>query len=69
MVAVLGIAMCTLILGSLFSFAWLIVGAIMFWGHLDKTDRCDDGLSAYMYVLLILSFVSIICNCSNGRKQ
>ena len=59
--AVLGY--CGLLFQVLFGFfnvAWLIVGAIMFWGDLYQAGTCDSDLTIYMFANLILGFVTYV---------
>ena len=58
-----------LMLYSLFALAWLIVGAVMFWGNLDKTGECSGSVKGYMYALLILGFLGVCANCFSGNRQ
>ena len=52
--------MCYMFLFGLFNLAWQIVGALMFWGDLYQTDgTCNSDLTVYMWVNLILGFVSL----------
>jgi hypothetical protein len=53
---------------SLFNTAWIIVGAVMFWGDLDKGSSCDNGLKSYMYARLIIGIVSGVCSLFSHRK-
>ncbi len=57
----------TFVLYSIFRFAWLIVGAVMFWGELDKDGTCGNSLTIYMYIVLIFGFVGIFTNCCLGK--
>jgi hypothetical protein len=57
------------ILYSLFSLAWTIVGAILFWGKLNPAGYCTGGIQIYMYIFLILSFVGICCTCVGQLTQ
>lgn len=57
----------TMIVYSLFLLAWLIVGAIMFWGKLDPAGACR-GVKTYMYVFLILGFIGVCCNMFGSRN-
>lgn len=52
---------CYLCLNSLFSIAWLVVGAIMFWGDLYHAGTCDKDLTIYMFVNLIYGFFLRAC--------
>lgn len=60
---------CVLILYSLFSLAWLITGAVLFWGNLDKDKTCDGNVTGYMYALLILGFIGVCANTFTSYRQ
>lgn len=63
----------TMILYSLFAFAWIIVGSVLFWNKLNPQGICRNGVHDYMYALLIISYVAIFLTClSNiglGKKH
>jgi hypothetical protein len=46
------------ILCSYFTFAWTIVGGIMFWGEMNQ-GLCSSSTNTYLMVSLIIKFVSI----------
>ena len=56
-------------LGALFSLAWFIVGAIIFWGQLNPNGTCHHSLNAYMWTVLILNAFSIFCQLATTRQQ
>ena len=58
-----------LILYSLFALAWYIVGAVLFWGRLDKTGECSGQVTGYMYALLIIGFLGVCMNCISSNRQ
>jgi hypothetical protein len=62
-----------MILYSLFALAWIIVGSVLFWGKINPTGVCTGGVHDYMFALLILSYITICCNCcvnlNQGKKQ
>ena len=71
---VLSVSCCLLtftILYQLFNFAWLIVGAVMFWGAIVTVSGfCSSGFLAYMYIVLIWGFLGIFFSiCCNRRSQ
>lgn len=41
----------------LWRLAWLIVGAVMFWGGINKTGLCQQSVRRYMYANLIIGFI------------
>lgn len=56
-------------LAALFSLAWFIVGAIIFWGQLHPNGTCDSSLNSYMWVVLILNAIGIFCQATSSRQQ
>lgn len=43
---------------SIFRFAWLIVGAVLFWGYLTKNGGlCAPNIRGYMFANLIIGFL------------
>jgi hypothetical protein len=43
---------------AVFRFAWLIVGAVLFWGYLTKNGGlCASNVRGYMYANLIIAFI------------
>ena len=59
---------CLLLFYSAFRFAWIIIGAVMFWGELLPGGQCDQTISDYMWALLIISLVGIVCNCCGSNQ-
>ena len=43
---------------SYFTFAWTIVGGIMFWGEMNQS-LCSSSTNTYLMASLIIKFVSI----------
>lgn len=43
-----------LIIALLFQLAWLIVGAVMFWGYLWPASICVDSVNTYLWASLII---------------
>lgn len=46
-----------------FRFAWLVVGAVMFWGFLWPNRLCSNALNTYMWINLIYSFFTLFILC------
>jgi hypothetical protein len=42
---------------AIFRFAWLIVGAVLYWGYLNKHHYCSNAVRGYMFANLILGFI------------
>lgn len=51
------------VLYAFFRFAWLVIGAVMFWGYLWPNRLCADSLNTYMWVNLIYSFIICLLTC------
>jgi hypothetical protein len=54
---------------SLFSFAWTIVGSVLFWGKLNAEGICAGGVQSYMFAILICSYIFICLNCFYNVKK
>ena len=54
---------------TVFQLIWLILGAIIFWGHLHKHHAWDGGINAYMWIVLILGFISLILHCWSRKNH
>jgi|LauGreDrversion4_2_1035121.scaffolds.fasta_scaffold21390_4 hypothetical protein len=54
---------------SLFSFAWLIVGCVMFWRYLDPSGNCNSNVSNYMWARLIIGLVGVFFSSQNSKKE
>ena len=53
-----------------FMMAWTIVGAVMFWGKVNPTGVCEGGVQIYLFINLILSFVTACCKyCASAFKK
>ena len=57
---------------ELFNVIWNIIGAIIFWGNIYKNNNCDDDVSTYIFVSLIIkliiNFIFIINLKKNNKK-
>ena len=55
---------------SLFSFAWLIVGCVMFWRYLDPSGNCNSNVSNYMWARLIIGLVGVfLSSCVSNKRD
>lgn len=59
---------CIILIYSLFHVAWLVVGSVLFWGQVNPTGFCEGPVQSYLYALLIISYISILCNCAVGGR-
>jgi len=63
---ILGILM---IICGLFNAIWNIIGAIVFWGNIYKNDNCDNNISTYIFVSLIIKLFANFMFIFNLRKK
>ncbi len=54
---------------SLFAFAWLIVGCVMFWRYLDPSGNCNHDVSNYMWARLIIGLVGVFFSSQSSKKK
>lgn len=59
----------SILIYNIFSFAWIITGSAIFWGKLNPMGVCTGGIQAYMWSLLILSYLLIGFNCYINATQ
>jgi hypothetical protein len=60
---------CIMLLYSLFTLVWTIVGSVMFWGEINPTGVCTGGVRDYLYALLIISYISVCCMFLHNWKS
>ena len=55
---------------NLFSFAWLIIGCVLFWRYLDQSGECGKDVSDYMWARLIIGLIGVfVAYKSSERKK
>jgi hypothetical protein len=54
---------------KMFTVAWDIVGAIVFWGYIINHYKCSHGLSDYLHALFIIRFVILLFEKMNNIKN
>jgi hypothetical protein len=54
---------------SLFSFAWLIVGCVIFWKYLEPSGNCSSDISNYMWTRLIIGIILYVSTIFQSKKQ
>jgi hypothetical protein len=59
---------CIVILMGFFRLAWVIVGAILFWGSLS-TYECSESLKGYMWANLIINMLLAIISMITSNKR
>lgn len=57
-----------------FLLGWMVTGSVMYWGDIYVNNVCDSSLNAYMFALLIISYVEIVLNvfvvtCLRGKED
>ena len=53
----------------LFSFAWLIIGCVLFWRYLDQSGECGRDVSDYMWARLIIGLIGVLIAYKTGNKN
>lgn len=58
-------------ISRVFLVIWNIIGAIIFWGTLNKQNLCSKSTNAYLFVSLIIKLFGNFCNImmSNSKKE
>lgn len=51
------------------SLIWLIVGAVLFWRDVEPQNNCTKSFTNYMYVKLILGFISFFFHERNSARN
>jgi hypothetical protein len=54
---------------SFFTIAWLIIGAVMFWGYLYPNNLCSSSVTGYVFTRLILGIIAVFVNLLTARRQ
>ena len=54
---------------SLFSFAWLIIGCVIFWKYLEPSKTCNSDITNYMWTRLILGLIGMLSNLNKRDKK
>lgn len=53
----------------LFYYLWNILGAIVFWEYIYGNGNCNKNYSTYIFVSLIIKFISILFGCQLNQKK
>ena len=43
----------------IFNVVWMVIGGVMFWGDIYKTNMCKKSVSIYLNVRLIINWIVI----------
>lgn len=54
---------------ELFNVIWNIIGAIIFWGNIYKNNNCNNDVSTYMFVSLIIKLMINFIFIINLKKM
>ena len=57
-----------------FLLGWMVTGSVIYWGNIYPYNDCDSSLNAYLFALIIISYVEIILNvfvitCLRGQED
>ena len=58
-------------ISRVFLVIWNIIGAIIFWGTLNKQNLCSKSVNTYLFVSLIIKLFGNFCNVmmNNSKKE
>jgi hypothetical protein len=63
----------TLTITGIFNIIWDILGAIVFWGTINRENNCNKNISTYIYVSLIFKlfgdFIAVINGLNSNKKK
>lgn len=57
------------ICATLFNIVWNILGAVVFWGYIYGNGNCNKTFSTYVFVSLIIKFVSVLFSYQFNKKR
>ena len=70
---VVSIAILSIIfhISQVFMVIWNIIGAVIFWGTLNKQNLCSKNVNTYLFVSLIIKLFVNFCNImkNNNKKE
>jgi hypothetical protein len=58
-----------IVIACMFIFAWDIVGAVVFWGHVYELGNCSQTTSTYIFASLIIKFVGVTSVASTSSQS
>jgi len=58
-------------ISQVFFIIWNILGAVIFWGTLNKHNYCSNSINSYLFVSLIIKLFANFCNImsTNNKKE
>lgn len=59
----------SIILMSLFTIVWNILGAIVFWGYIYGNENCNKTFSTYVFVSLIIKLGATLFGILSNKKE
>jgi hypothetical protein len=60
---------CIVVGAEIFHIVWNILGAIVFWGTIYGEGNCDKNVSTYIFVSLIIKFVSNLIGIMQNKSE
>ena len=60
---------CGAICLELFNLVWNILGAVVFWEYIYGNGNCNKNFSTYVFVSLIIKFISILFGYQLNKKN
>ncbi len=70
--SMIGICTCgqisIFVLICIFSLAWNIIGAVLFWGYMD-TSQCSNPVYNYTYASLVIAFIGSGINLLTRKSK
>ena len=58
-----------LYISQVFFIIWNILGAVIFWGTLNKHNDCSKSINTYLFVSLIMKLLANFCNIMGTRDK
>jgi hypothetical protein len=65
----LGFLSVLLHLSQVFLVIWNILGAVIFWGTLNKQNLCSNNVNTYLFVSLIIKLFANFCNIMATKNK
>jgi hypothetical protein len=56
-------------ISQVFFIIWNILGAVIFWGTLNKHNNCSKSINTYLFVSLIMKLFANFCNIMSNKDK
>ena len=56
-------------ISQVFFIIWNILGAVIFWGTLNKYNNCSKSINSYLFVSLIMKLFANFCNIMSNKDK